>query len=451
MLGRSLAALVGAVLAAAVVPSPALAAPPANDGPGAPGAFAPYTAENGTPTEQQAIAELAEATPDAGTPDCLGPFSFARTVWYRVPEAAGPQVITVEASGRTLDVVDLAAFVQPLPDPGLPPALQVAEPNACYGLGSGGADAAEEPTSGLTLRVPAQQAVLVQVGRRGTVNSADDERAVLSLLVEGEPDIGRPEGDRATAAPAIAADRTSFVELAGATITDEDPAQPACPSLGTVWRRITPGRSGKRLIRVTGSRVSTLTVFSGKRPTADNVLDCVNRERSGSLQMVAPAKRRTPLWIRLGTERSLDGGEGRLEVTDGKGATVIDGGPGGFDPTPGGPAGGFPEACTRSVVERAKVSGPRLRGAARALNRFKRIPFSLVVRGASVCDAEITLVGPKNRVYAKGRELRLTGREVVRVPRLRTIVRGRYRLRVRGVSAIGKRMYVKGAIRGRLG
>ena len=107
---------------------------------------------------------------------------------------------------------------------------------------------------------------MLQVGRRGPVGSADDERAVLSLSVEGEPDIGRPTGDRATAAPSVPSERTDLVDLAGATITDEDPAQPACPSLGTVWRKLVPGRSGKRLVKVTGSRVSTLTVFSGEPP-----------------------------------------------------------------------------------------------------------------------------------------------------------------------------------------
>ena len=450
MLGRSLAGLVGAALAVAVVPYPALAAPPPNDGPAAPGAFAPYSAENGTPGDQQAVAELFEATADGGTPACLGTDSFARTVWYRVPEQPTPQVVTVEASGRTLDVVDLAAFVQPLPAPGLPPALQAVEPNACYGLGSGGADAAEEPTSGLTLRVPAGQAVLVQVGRRGPVSSPDDERAVLSLTVEAEPDIGRPDGDRATTAPAAAADRATYVDLAGATITEEDPAQPACPSLGTVWRRLVPGKTGKRLITVTGSRVSTLTVFRGKRPTADNVLDCVNREDRGSLQMNVLGRRRVPLWIRLGTERSLSAAQAVIDVDDGAGREVIDGGFGGFDPTPGGPAGGFPEACLRSQVDRARFSGPRLRGPARALNRFRRIPFRVVMRGASVCDAELTLLGPKNRIYARGRVLRLVGREVVRLPRFRTIVKGNYRIRVRGVSIFGRRVTIPGAVRGRL-
>ena len=450
MLGRFPAGLVGAVLAVAAVPSPATAAPPANDGPATPATFAPYTAENGTPTEQEAVAELVESTPDAGTPACLGAGSFARTVWYRVPEQPSPQVVTVEGSGRTLDVLDLAAFVQPLPAPGLPPALQASEPNACFGLGSGGSDAAEEPTSGLTLRVPAHQAVLVQVGRRGAVGTPDDERAVLSLSAEVEPEIGRPDGDRATTAPSARAESATYVDLAGATLTEEDPAQPACPSLGTVWRKLVPGRTGKRLVTVTGSRVSTLTIFRGKRPTADNVLDCVNREGRGALQMNVTGRRRVPLWIRLGTERSLTAAQGIVDIDEGAGRTVIDGGRGGFDPTAGGPAGGFPAACLRARVDRARLSGRRLGGFAGALNRFRRIPFQLVMRGASVCDAEITLFGPRNRIYAQGRALRLIGRETVRLPRLRTIVKGSYRIRVQGVSPFGTRVTIPGSVRGRL-
>ena len=63
------------------VPASALAAPPANDTPERPGAFETFFAPNGKPGETAALAELREATPDAGVPDCLGPGSFARTVW----------------------------------------------------------------------------------------------------------------------------------------------------------------------------------------------------------------------------------------------------------------------------------------------------------------------------------------------------------------------------------
>ena len=92
----------------ALLPAAAVAAPPPNDGPATPGAFAAVTAENGIPSEQQAIADLAEATPDTGVPRCLGDDSFERTVWLRIPEATAPREVTVEASGSTLEVVDLA-------------------------------------------------------------------------------------------------------------------------------------------------------------------------------------------------------------------------------------------------------------------------------------------------------------------------------------------------------
>src|SRR3954447_6910815 len=130
MPGRSpLGVLAGLVLAMTLHAAPALAAPPSNDVPGgsAAGLFMPFTAENGTPTLLQATAELAEATPDAGVPRCLGPTSFARTVWYRLPEYQVGTEVTLEASGRTLSVLDLAAFVQdevppsPTPAPTPPP------------------------------------------------------------------------------------------------------------------------------------------------------------------------------------------------------------------------------------------------------------------------------------------------------------------------------------------
>ena len=88
----------------------------------------------------RARAELGEATADFGVPRCLGPASFARTVWYVIPPESAPHEISVEASGETLDVLDLAAFVQPQDAPG-PVATQ---PNACDGIGAGGAAAVKE-------------------------------------------------------------------------------------------------------------------------------------------------------------------------------------------------------------------------------------------------------------------------------------------------------------------
>ena len=145
--------LAGVALAALllVTAAPAAAAPPSNDDPFAAGVFAPFTAENGTPTALQAVAELAEARPDAGVPRCLGSSSFARTVWYRVPGARRPRACSrSRRRAGTLEVVDLAAFVQaevPAAVSAAPlahssqAALLTREPNACDGVGAGGSDA----------------------------------------------------------------------------------------------------------------------------------------------------------------------------------------------------------------------------------------------------------------------------------------------------------------------
>lgn len=463
--------LLSVLLAALLAPAAALAAPPANDAPSAAEPFQPYTAANGRPDEQQAIAELVEATADPGLPRCLGPASFARTVWYRVPEAATAQTLTVEAMGRTLDVLDVAAFVQPevpapppppppppepTPTPEEPPTPRArqaqvapAEANACSGVGAGGGEESEEPTAGVTLNVPPRHPVLIQVGRRGAVGSPDDERAVVALDFRPLDTLSTPAGDRADGATPAARKQT-FIDLYGATITGEDPVQPPCPSLGTVWRRFTPGSTGKRLIRAYGPGVETLTVFSGSRPTGDNALDCVNREGAGALEMVVPVRRRRPVWVRIGSDNAVPGTEGTLEVTDGRRATVIDGGPGGADPTAGGPGGGFPAACFVSRVERARITGPSLRGPAGAFNRYRRVPLKLLVVGASVCDVELRLRGPRNGIYAKGLARRLKGRSTVYLPRLRTFRRGGYRLTVTAVDRFGRRVNVRTRLKGRL-
>ena len=62
----------------------AQAAPPSNDLPGAAAGFTPYTAANGVPFEQQALADLGEATADPGLLRCLGDGSFERSVWFFV-------------------------------------------------------------------------------------------------------------------------------------------------------------------------------------------------------------------------------------------------------------------------------------------------------------------------------------------------------------------------------
>jgi hypothetical protein len=325
------------------------------------------------------------------------------------------------------------------------------EPNACFGLGAGGSDAAEEPTSGLTVRVPARRPVLIQVGARGAAAAAADEDALVSLSVDALADSGTPAGDRGDkTAPTARQNRSNIVDLSGASITEEDPAQPACPSLGTVWRKFRAGKAGKRHISVSGGSVNTLTVFRGKRPRGVNPVDCVNRETGGLLEMNVPVKRRQYLWIRLGTDRPLDGAEAQLRITDGTRKTVIDGGPGGADPTPWGPAGGFPGACFTSDVKRARVRGSALRGSPGAFNRLSRFRLALRISGAPICDAEVSLIGPRKRVYAQGRAVRLKGKPRVTLSRLRTFRRGAYRVRVTGMDLLGNRVNVRTSIRGTL-
>jgi hypothetical protein len=449
---RLFGVLVATAIATAALPTAiAAAAPPSNDGPTAPLGFTPQNAENGTPQDQQAIADLAEATPDRNVPRCLGPQSFARTVWFAVPPTSTPQEITVEATGRTLGVLDLAAFVQPPNGDPLRPTTN--PPNACGGVGSGGADAAEEPTSGVTLRVPAGRAVLIQVGRRGTPGSAEDERAVLSLDVAPlpAPTTGLP-GDSADAGtPSAHIARATSVPLGGATLTGEDPAEPPCPSLGSVWRRVVPTKGGPRLISVNGIEASTLTVFTGSTPTTANALDCVNRVGRGDIQMKVPTRAGRTLWIRIGTDRPPDRTNATLSVLPGADAFVVDGGPAGFDPTSGGPGGGLPSECAKADAAQASLVGPRITGKAKQLNRHRAVRVTLNLKKGPVCDASIELVGPRGHVYATSRTLRLkTGRRAVTLHRHLRLARGGYRVRVTALSRLGEHVLVRSAVKGKL-
>jgi hypothetical protein len=440
---RSVAIALLVLCTGAMAPAGAPAAPPPNDVPLAAAAFEAYGAANGRPRDLQAVAELAEATADPGVPRCLGPRSFARTAWFRLPAAPTAQEVVVDAIGRTLAVLDVAAFVQPAGSDG----VSTAVPNTCSGAGSGGSAAAEEATSGVVLRVAAGRAVLVQVGRRGAIGSLDDERALLSLDARPLAPEPAPAGDAAGAAtPFLLARRTNVVPLAGATLGDEDPAQPACSAPGSVWRRIVPGGDGARLIEVKGRAARTLTVFSGTRPTDVNARDCVVRAGYGTLRMRVRAKRRQPLWIRIGTARPAPGSAATLRVSDGARETVVDGGSGGFDPTAGGPGGGLPASCERARASRARVRGPRF---SPQTGRRGSLRIAVSVRRSAICDVRLRLIGPRGHTYARARAIRLSGRRVVRLLRVRGFVRGRYRLRVDAASELGGRTPVPAAVKGR--
>ena len=438
---------VACALAVLVLAAPADAAPPPNDSASAPGTFSTVTAENGQPTERQAIAELAEATPDPGVPRCFGPASFARTVWFVVPASEAPQEIDVQATGQTLEVLDIAAFVQP--EGATRPATS--QPNACAGVGSGGADASSEPNAGVTLRVPARRAVLIQVGRRGPVRSVEDERAVVSLdtAVFATPGAPLPGDSAGPATPKAHLNEPTVVPLFGATITGEDPVQPPCPSLGDVWRRIVPVSSGPKLISVSGIEAETFTVFSSAIPVADTALDCVNRSGRGAMEMLVTTRAKRPLWIRIGTDAPPDRSAASIEVEPP--AFVADGGPGGSDPTTGGPGGGLPFDCARADASKASVAGPRFGGSAKRLNRGGGVAVRLNLKRGPVCDVTLELVGPHRRVYASKRMLRLKGgRRTVRLTRVRRLARGGYRLRVTGLSDRGLPAEVRSTLRGKL-
>ncbi len=433
-----------AVLAAALLLTPAAAeAAPPNDAPAGAAFFSAYGAANGRPRDLTATAELFDATADAGVPRCLGKSSFARTAWFRIPAAGTPQEIHLEAFGRTLDVVDLAAFVQPQ---GPPPPL-TRTPNACDGVGAGGPDAAEEPTSGLTLHVPPGRDVLGHAGRRGAPRSPDDDRALLSLETTALPLGPETPGDVARpGTPKAGTSGSTFISLKDATVSEEDPAVPVCPALGTVWRRIVPGSSGLRVLSLQGAAASSMAVFRGKRPTAENALDCVNRSGYGTLEMRVKTKKRETLWVRVGSD---DGGAGALlRILDGKNRMVVDGGPGGFDPTSGGAGGGLPAACDTSAAERALVRGKGFNTRAKSVRGT--IAVKLKTERSSACDARLTLVGPGNSVYARARVIRLNGRQTVRMALERRAKRGRYRLKVRARSQRGGLADVRTTVKGRL-
>jgi hypothetical protein len=164
--------------------------------------------------------------------------------------------------------------------------------------------------------------------------------------------------------------------------------------------------------------------------------------------MRVKARRRQTLWVRVGTDRTTGASGALLRVADGSRRMVVDGGPGGFDPTAGGAGGGLPSACDRAAAERAVVRGPAIRG--RAKGRRGSLAIRLRTRRSSACDARLTLVGPGNAVYARARLPRLHGKQTVRLALARTLKRGRYRLRIKARSERGGLADVPTGVRGRL-
>jgi hypothetical protein len=197
-----------------------------------------------------------------------------------------------------------------------------------------------------------------------------------------------------------------------------------------------------------------MALFAGPKPTADNVLDCVNRSGRGALKMLVPAGQAgKQLWLSIGTDAPVEESAARLKTSPGTGAYVVDGGPGGFDPTPGGPGGGFPSDCAKADASKASISGDTFHGNLKRLNRRGHLTIPLKLAKGPACDAELQLKGPRGRVYASRRVIHMkSGRQFISLTRPRNLklVRGGYALTVTGLSGTGEHVRVRGTVKARL-
>lgn len=426
---HSLAKLLLAALVAMLALAPsAHAVPPPNDGPFKPARFAPYNNQFGEANDQQGIAELAEARPDRRVPRCLGSRSFARTVWFRIDAASTAREITVEASGRTLEVVDLAAFVQN------GRRVTTRRPNACVGRGISGDSSAEDRLSSITFNVPAGLPVLVQVGRRGPAESPDDERALL-WMTDTPISNNAPAGDRANGRTPKISSRTGRAKarVSAATTTSEDPAVPECPAAGGVWRRMKAPRTGRMAFTASGAHAGALAVFSGRRPARSGLLGCVDREGDGPLVLPVRVRRGRWLWARVGSDRPAPGAQVRLRARRANSRDRL--------------SGGTCLGAARPLV-RGGLIGP---GATRERNRMRRLSVRLRTSRGPVCKARMELVGPKGRAYARANVFNVDGAgQVVSLRRTRRFVRGRYVLKISGAGLAGVRTTIRTRVSFRL-
>ena len=81
----------------------------------------------------------------------------------------------------------------------------------------------------------------------------------------------------------------------------------------------------------------------------------------------------------------------------------------------------------------------------------RSVRATLNLRNGPVCDVTIELVGPRGRVYASARALRVTtGRHAVSLQKLIRLARGGYRIRVTALSRLGEHVQVRSTVKGRL-
>jgi hypothetical protein len=184
---------------------------------------------------------------------------------------------------------------------------------------------------------------------------------------------------------------------------------------------VRPPSSGRWTFTADGGDAATLSIFTGARPTPNSVVGCVDRQGPGPMVLPVPARRKRLLWVRIGTDRPVNGSLAQLRFRRAVRGDRPDGG-----------------ACLPSVV-RPRVSG-RLVGPAsvRRQGRSRTLLLSLRVSHAPLCGAQFTLTGPKGRTYARGTAGIVRSSQVIGVVRLRKLRRGSYRLHVDslGVGAL---------------
>ncbi|MCK9249318.1 MAG: hypothetical protein M0P31_10140 [Solirubrobacteraceae bacterium] len=291
---RTTTAIALAALGLATTAATAGAAVP-GDAPTAPLTFEIATAENGVITDGQRTFALDGATADAGVPRCLGDASFARTAWAIVPAAPQTRRVTVEAAPQegSTSVPDLAAFVQPAEGRSLD------EPSACSGRETAGDGSRGDEAAAVSVVVGPGRDVLVQVGWR----DGDAPAPVVAALSETAlPTRDAPAGQDPGEAPRIRVGRGAAVPLRGALLMPGDPAQPRCQSHAGVWRRVTLPRKGGYALATAGGEASTITAFSGA-PRGGNAIDCADDGTGEIIATAVKVKRRTTLWVRVGTDR----------------------------------------------------------------------------------------------------------------------------------------------------
>ncbi len=380
------------------------AAPPPNDAASRAVEVAPVAAENGPVPSLEGVAELGEATPDIGTPRCLGPKSFQRTVWFRVPGGPAQRVRldALTASGQPDQAADLAAYVQPV---GVIRPLTT-EPQAC----DGPATRATDP--GIELNVPPGQDVLVQVGFSAGRTAS---RAILSASTLALPQLEPPRGDAVADAVGMPFARARTQRLRGATVTERDPAEPACATAGSIWRRRPVRQTGEQVASTRGRDASALTAFVGKRPSGTNAKACrtANSSRTTRIEVPFRARKGQIAWLRIGTDKYA-AGRTRTAVS------------GPCDPTPLHP-------ITRT---RVTVGAPARRARGK---RTVRLRVRLV--GPCLRQARITVRRGKRIVARRTLRTLVRGTVTVRVPRVRgaKVPKARYKVSVAGRAPKAKR------------